>query len=47
MAQARHRSAETLVDEAAVAFADAAVGPEGMEGVSAFIEKRAPRWAVQ
>jgi isohexenylglutaconyl-CoA hydratase len=47
MALARHRSAETLIDEAAVAFADAAVGPEGVEGIAAFVEKRAPRWAAQ
>jgi isohexenylglutaconyl-CoA hydratase len=46
MARAQHREAESLIDEAAAVFADAAVGDEGHEGVAAFVEKRAPRWVV-
>jgi isohexenylglutaconyl-CoA hydratase len=36
---------ETLLDEAADAFARAARGPEGVEGMMAFLQKRAPTWA--
>lgn len=46
MARALHESPETLVAEAAAVFARAALGEEGMEGVAAFVEKRAPRWAA-
>jgi len=36
---------ERLLDEAAQRFAEQARGPEGMEGMSAFITKRLPHWA--
>jgi isohexenylglutaconyl-CoA hydratase len=36
-----------LLDEAADAFADAVLGPEGQEGTRAFVEKRAPSWVVE
>jgi len=45
MARARLHAPASLVDEAAEAFTRAALGPEGMEGVSAFLEKRKPAWA--
>ena len=35
---------ETLLDDAADAFAACLRGPEGREGVTAFLEKRPPRW---
>lgn len=35
-----------LLDDAAQAFADAVVGAEGVEGTMAFVQKRAPGWAV-
>ena len=38
---------ETLLDEGAEKFAQAARGAEGMEGVMAFIQKRKPRWAEE
>jgi isohexenylglutaconyl-CoA hydratase len=47
MARARHAPAADLVDDAARMFAQAARGPEGVEGMTAFLQKRAPRWAVQ
>ncbi len=36
---------ETLLDKAAEYFSAAATGPEGHEGMRAFVEKRAPQWA--
>lgn len=36
---------ERLLDEGAERFAAAARGPEGIEGMTAFIGKRKPRWA--
>jgi isohexenylglutaconyl-CoA hydratase len=36
---------ERLLDEGAERFAAAARGPEGEEGMTAFIGKRRPRWA--
>lgn len=36
---------EQLLDEAAQSFAAAARGPEGMEGMMAFMQKRKPNWA--
>lgn len=47
MAHARHQRAESLVEDAADVFARAARGPEGEEGVMAFLQKRAPAWAVR
>lgn len=38
---------ERLLDEAAQRFAEAARGPEGVEGMTAFIGKRRPHWADQ
>jgi isohexenylglutaconyl-CoA hydratase len=38
---------DTLLDEAAKAFAEAARGPEGMDGMMAFIGKKKPSWADQ
>ena len=36
---------DRLLDEAAGLFAEAARGPEGMEGMMAFVQKRKPNWA--
>ena len=36
---------DRLLDEASLLFADAARGPEGMEGMMAFVQKRKPNWA--
>ena len=47
MAHARHTPAADLVDDAARIFARAARGPEGVEGTMAFLQKRAPKWAVR
>ena len=47
MARARHEPAAALVDEAARVFARAARGPEGLEGMAAFLQKRAPGWAAR
>ena len=38
---------ERLLDEGAERFAAAARGPEGVEGMTAFIGKKKPRWADQ
>ena len=38
---------ETLLDDAAQAFAAAARGPEGSEGTMAFLQKRRPKWAAE
>ncbi len=47
MARAQHTPAADLVDDAARVFARAARGPEGTEGMTAFLQKRAPKWAVE
>jgi isohexenylglutaconyl-CoA hydratase len=47
MARAQRESAASLVDAAAQVFATAARGPEGIEGMTAFLQKRAPAWAVR
>ena len=47
MARALHTPAADLVDDAARLFAQAARGPEGVEGMSAFLQKRAPSWAAR
>jgi isohexenylglutaconyl-CoA hydratase len=45
MARARFASPQSLVHEAAQVFARAANSEEGIEGSSAFVQKRKPRWA--
>jgi len=47
MAKARFTSPADLVQEASQVFARAALGPEGVEGASAFVQKRKPKWAPQ
>jgi isohexenylglutaconyl-CoA hydratase len=47
MAQARHSSADQLVQHAAAIFAAAARGAEGTEGMTAFLQKRKPAWAPE
>jgi isohexenylglutaconyl-CoA hydratase len=37
---------EDILDQSADAFAACLRGPEGQEGVTAFLEKRKPRWAI-
>ena len=44
MAQARLREPQDLVQSAAAIFSQAAQGPEGLEGMTAFIQKRKPNW---
>jgi isohexenylglutaconyl-CoA hydratase len=46
MARARLTPAPNLVQEAAVIFSRAAQGPEGLEGATAFLQKRKPTWAL-
>lgn len=46
MAQARLREPKDLVQSAAAIFSQAAQGPEGLEGMTAFIQKRKPTWAL-
>ena len=45
MARALRTPAADLVDDAAGLFARAARGPEGIEGMAAFLQKRSPSWA--
>ena len=45
MARALRTPAADLVDDAARVFAQAARGPEGIEGTAAFLQKRSPSWA--
>ena len=47
MAQALHTPAADLIEDAARLFARAARGPEGVEGMTAFLQKRSPSWAPQ
>ena len=46
MARALHTPSAELIEDAARLFARAARGPEGVEGMTAFLQKRAPAWAV-
>jgi isohexenylglutaconyl-CoA hydratase len=46
MSQARLREPQDLVQAAAAIFSQAAQGPEGIEGMTAFMQKRKPGWAV-
>lgn len=43
--RARHEPPEALIDDAAALFSQAVQGPEGIEGTTAYLQKRAPRWA--
>ena len=45
--KARLSAPADLVDEAARAFSRAALGPEGVEGMSAFLQKRKAAWVPQ
>ena len=45
MAMARFTPPADLVDEAAAVFSRAVQGPEGIEGTTAFLQKRKPGWA--
>ncbi|MHB8949172.1 MAG: enoyl-CoA hydratase/isomerase family protein [Rhodoferax sp.] len=45
MAKARLNEPASLVQEAALIFSRAAQGPEGLEGTTAFLQKRKPSWA--
>ncbi|MCE2917993.1 MAG: enoyl-CoA hydratase-related protein [Rubrivivax sp.] len=45
MRRARLEAPSDLVGAAAQVFSDAALGPEGIEGTMAFLQKRSPRWA--
>ena len=47
IARARLQPPSALIGEAAEVFAQAVLGPEGTEGTTAFIQKRAPAWAPQ
>jgi isohexenylglutaconyl-CoA hydratase len=44
--KARYAPASALVQEAAGVFADAVLGSEGIEGTTAFLQKRKPHWAL-
>ena len=46
MASARLREPQDLVLPAAAIFSRAAQGPEGLEGIAAFMQKRKPQWAM-
>jgi isohexenylglutaconyl-CoA hydratase len=47
IARARWERPASLVREAAEAFSRAALGPEGIEGTTAFLQKRKARWVPQ
>ena len=47
MARARLQAPGELVADAAALFSQAAQGGEGIEGMTAFIQKRKPSWATQ
>ena len=44
IAKARFQSPASLVQEAAQVFSAAALGPEGVEGTTAFLQKRKAKW---
>jgi isohexenylglutaconyl-CoA hydratase len=46
MTQARLREPQDLVQTAAAIFSRASQGPEGLEGIAAFMQKRKPQWAM-
>jgi isohexenylglutaconyl-CoA hydratase len=47
MAKARFAPPAELVQEAAAVFSRAALGPEGLEGTAAFLQKRKANWVPQ
>lgn len=47
IAKARWQSPASLVQEAAQAFSQAALGPEGIEGTTAFLQKRKAKWVPE
>ena len=47
MARARFHAPASLVHQAAEVFSQAALGPEGLEGTTAFLEKRKASWVPQ
>jgi isohexenylglutaconyl-CoA hydratase len=47
MAKARFHTAASLVHEASQVFSAAALGPEGLEGTTAFLHKRKAGWVPQ
>jgi isohexenylglutaconyl-CoA hydratase len=47
MARARFHTPASLVQPAAEVFSKAALGPEGMEGTTAFLQKRKASWVPQ
>jgi len=47
MARARLTEPSHLLRDAAILFSNAVHGPEGQEGVMAFLQKRKPTWALQ
>jgi isohexenylglutaconyl-CoA hydratase len=46
ISKARYAPASALVQEAAGVFADAVLGTEGIEGTTAFLQKRKPHWVL-
>ncbi len=46
LSQARYAPASSLVQEAAAVFTRAVLGTEGIEGTTAFLQKRKPSWAI-
>ena len=46
VSRARHHDAQHLVAEAARVFSQSAASDEGLEGLTAFVQKRKPQWAV-
>ena len=47
IAKARFHAPASLVQEAAEVFSRAALGPEGVEGTTAFLQKRKARWVPE
>ena len=41
----RHMSKDEMIEFAANGFAECMLSPEGLEGISSFIEKRKPKWS--
>jgi isohexenylglutaconyl-CoA hydratase len=47
IAKARLHAPASLVHQAALVFSQAALGPEGIEGTTAFLQKRKASWVPQ